>query len=84
MSLGPPNPAVVESGSGDTALGRLRQREAPDAEVLQGLGADDQPDGLTDPLSQLLRVIGRKEAKLDGDEDGRSFHVADDIHRMVH
>jgi hypothetical protein len=82
MSLG--RPSVVEGGSGDAALGTLRQREAPDAKVLQGLGADDQTDGLSDPISQLLRVIGRTETELDGDEDGRSFHVADDIHRMVH
>jgi hypothetical protein len=66
------------------ALGLFRQGEAPDTEVLERVGADDQPDRLTDPISQLLRVVRSSEAEFDGNEDGRPFHVADDIQRMVH
>ncbi len=66
------------------ALGLLRQWETPDTEILERVGADDQPDRLPDPLAQLFRVVHSPEAELDGNEDGRPFHVADDIQRMVH
>jgi hypothetical protein len=63
---------------------RRRERKAPDAEILQGLGADDQADRLADAFRELFGILGRLETELHGNENWGAAHPADDIHRMVH
>jgi hypothetical protein len=61
-----------------------RERKAPDAEVLQGVAADDQADGLADPFRELLGILRGLETELHGNQNWGPAHPADDIHRMVH
>src|SRR5919197_1405384 len=47
---------------------RRLEGDGPPPEILQGVAADDQPNGFADALANLLGVLGRDEPKLEGDE----------------